>query len=733
MKLSLFFLLSFLTFHTINAQNYDWSVKWGAGGNNGCLSNDVAVDEQGNIYTTGVFQSQVDFDPGPAVFNLTASGTGDAFVSKIDLNGNFLWAVKFTGSGYIQGNSIDVDSQGNVYTTGFFGAPSGDFDPGSGTAFLSGSGNSIYVSKLDTDGNYIWAKVISGSGDERGTSIHVDNGGSSYLTGQFTSTADFDPNGGVASLIPSGGIDAFLLKLDSAGNYVWAKQISGTSDEYANDITIDASFNVITTGRYNGTIDLDPGLGTQIVTQTGASSDMFVVKLDLNGDLIFGNTITCSSFVQGKSIDTDGLNNIYITGSYQGTADFNSDMGLVYNLTSSASDGFVLKLNSLGVFQWTSTFISSSFCNTESIKVKGNFVYSTGYFNGTVDLDPGTGSSILSSSGSGIDIYISKLNTQGGFIWGGELNGSGVYMNEARGIAINNNNEIHVSGSFEGSVDFDPGVGVANLSSVNNSQGSSFVVKLTPQCLNSTSYISPITCESYVAPDLQVYTSSGIYTAIIPNAEGCDSTISIDLTINSNSSSTINEISCNNYTAPDGQIYTQTGVYSALIANSGGCDSLITINLTIQNVNAGISVSGITMSSTNSGMQYQWLNCATNQIIGLPTTQSFTPSTNGEYAVIVYDGSCSDTSDCITISSVSLIENQISNFTISPNPVTSFALIEGISYTLANEIELITSTGILVRKYEINGEQFLIDMSDVAAGIYFIKIEGGNPLKIVKQ
>jgi hypothetical protein len=205
------------------------------------------------------------------------------------------------------------------------------------------------------------------------------------------------------------------------------------------------------------------------------------------------------------------------------------------------------------------------------------------------------------------------------------------------------------------------------------------------------------------------------------------------LTINQPTSSAITPEACESYTAPDGQVYTVGGNYTAIIPNSAGCDSTITINLTIQNVNAGISVSGITMSSTNSSMQYQWLNCATNQIIGLPTTQSFTPSTNGEYAVIVYDGNCSDTSDCISISSVSLIEDQISNFTISPNPVTSFALIEGISNTLANEIELITSTGILVSKYEINGEQFLIDMSDVAAGIYFIKIEGGNPLKIVKQ
>jgi len=625
MKSNLILLLSLLVFQTINAQDYAWAKKWGAGGNKGCLINDITVDQHGNIYTIGEFQSQVDFDPGPSIFNLSASGSADAFVTKLDSNGNFIWAIKFTGSGYIQGNSIDVDTIGNIYTTGVFGSPSGDFDPGPGTAYLSGSGNSVFISKLNSDGDFIWAKSVSGNGDERGTSLKVDRGGNVYLTGQFTSTADFDPNGGIVSLVPEGGIDAFVLKLDSGGNYVWVKQLSGLSDEYANDITIDESDNIVTTGWFYGTIDLDPGTGSQLATQTGTSSDMFIVKLDSNGDFIFGNTVNSSSYVQGRGVDTDDLNNIYITGNYQGTADFNSDLGLVYNLTSSSSDGFILKLNSLGVFQWANTFISSSFCSAESINVNGNLVYSTGYFNGTVDLDPGLGSSVLSSSGSGRDVYISKLNTQGLFIWGGELNGTGVYMNEARGIAVNNN-EIHVSGSFMGSVDFDPGVGTATLSSVNNSQGSSFVVKLTPQCFNSTSYISPISCNAYTAADGSVYNSSGIYTATIPNSAGCDSVITIDLTILQSTSSSISPQSCGSYTAPDSTIHSSSGTFTSVIPNAAGCDSIITVNLTINplpSINAGpdtviCSGSSIILSAAG-GISYFWDNGVTNGAPFIPS------------------------------------------------------------------------------------------------------------------
>src|SRR5205085_2003842 len=129
-------------------------------------------------------------------------GFDEAFVSKLDAGGNFVWARSFTGPAAIFGSAIAVDFAGNVYTTGFF-QQTADFDPGPGAFDLiapSGS-NNIFVSKLDTGGNFLWAKQVGGSGaDGSGNGVAVDETGNVYTTGNFSGTADFDPGPGTFNL-----------------------------------------------------------------------------------------------------------------------------------------------------------------------------------------------------------------------------------------------------------------------------------------------------------------------------------------------------------------------------------------------------------------------------------------------------------------------------------------------------------------------------------------------------
>ena len=124
----------------------------------------VALDSSANVYTTGRFAGTVDFDPGSSVANLTSTPyqDSDAFVSKLDASGNYVWAKRFGGPS-ASGNSIAVDSSGNVYTIGsFYGT--GDFDPNEGVANLASVGmEDVFVSKLDALGNYVWAKSFGGN------------------------------------------------------------------------------------------------------------------------------------------------------------------------------------------------------------------------------------------------------------------------------------------------------------------------------------------------------------------------------------------------------------------------------------------------------------------------------------------------------------------------------------------------------------------------------------------
>ena len=309
-----------ITVATANAQiNLQWAKN--TGGTSSDFSYATTVDATGNVYITGTFYGTADFDPGTGVANLTAIDVlGDIFVAKYDNNGNYMWAKRMGGNGSDMGNSIAVDAAGNVYTTGFFWSTV-DFDPGPGVANLTSGGYAdIFVSKLDSNGNYVWAKSMAGTGtrDDYGNSITLDASGYLYITGYFENTVDFDPGAGVANLTSAGGTDFFVSKLDNNGNYVWAKNIGGTSNDEGKSITIDAAGNIYTTGSFIGTVDFDPGSGATTLSSSGGNN-VFVSKLDNNGDYIWAKSFKGT---KGYSIAIDGAGNVYTTGYFSGTGDF---------------------------------------------------------------------------------------------------------------------------------------------------------------------------------------------------------------------------------------------------------------------------------------------------------------------------------------------------------------------------------------------------------------------------
>ena len=166
---------------------------------------------------------------------------------------DLVWARQMGGSpppNYVPGtpgmwaSGVAVDGSGNVYTTGYFTGTVGtvDFDPGAGVFNLTSTGRSdIFVSKLDSAGNFVWVRQMGGSA--AGNDVAVDGSGNVYTTGSFSGTADFDPGAGVFNLTSAGG-PVFVSKLDSAGNFVWARQMGGTSSAVGNDMAVDGSGDV---------------------------------------------------------------------------------------------------------------------------------------------------------------------------------------------------------------------------------------------------------------------------------------------------------------------------------------------------------------------------------------------------------------------------------------------------------------------------------------------------------
>jgi len=343
-----------------------WNVDSGTG---------VTVDESGNVYTTGRFTHIVDFDPGLETNNLSSAGSSDIFIQKIDSSGNFLWAISFGGSDYDSVHSIAVDSDENVYTTGFF-QDSVDFDSGGGSTVLSSEGDAdIFIQKIDISGNFLWAKTMGGTDADRGWSISVDTSGNVYTTGDFEGTVDFDAGTGTSNLTAVGAEDVFIQKMDASGNFLWAKSFGGIADDNPASTALDASGNVYTTGFFYGTVDFDPGEGIVNLTGTGVLRETFVMKMDPFGNFDWARAFGGSSTDFGSSISVDALGNVYTTGSFEGIADFNSGEGASEIVSQGQRDVFIQKMEQLttGTAQLTSEIEIKAYPNPNSGMVQISF------------------------------------------------------------------------------------------------------------------------------------------------------------------------------------------------------------------------------------------------------------------------------------------------------------------------------------------------------------------------
>jgi len=464
----------------VNAQSPNWLWAKGIGGTGYDIGNSIAVDASGNVYTTGWFTGTVDFDPGAGIFNLTSAGLQDIFISKLDGSGNFVWAKRMgSGTDDDLGYSIAIDlsGSGDVHTTGYFQGTV-DFDPGVGTFNITAAGfyGDIFISRLDNSGNFVWAKAMGGTSNDFGYSIALDPAGSGdiYTTGLFQETVDFDPGAGVFNLTSAGLLDIFISKLNSSGNFVWAKAWGGTSNDECNSIALDpaGSGNVYSTGYFRVTADFDPGVGVFNLTSAG-DDDIFISKLDSSGNFVWAKRMGGLDYDRGYSIAIDlaGSGDVYSTGYFEGTVDFDPGAG-TFNLTSAGwNDIFISKLNSSGNFIWANQIGGTfgDFGYSIDIDVSGN-VFTVGTFQGTADFDPGVGVFNLTSAGDN-DIFISKLDGSGNFVWAKSMGGTGNELFSS--ITLDASGYLYMGGVF-----FSPTISFGSTTLTNAGDGDIFIAKL---------------------------------------------------------------------------------------------------------------------------------------------------------------------------------------------------------------------------------------------------------------
>jgi uncharacterized repeat protein (TIGR01451 family) len=449
-----FSLLSCMFITTLSySQAYQWAK--GIGGTLGDQGSDIAVDASNNVYTAGLFWQTADFDPGSGVVNLTSAGNRDVFVTKMNAGGNLIWAKRMGGVGSDLANAMALDPNGNVYTTGQY-IGTADFDPGPGVFNLTPVGNvDIFISKLDNNGNFVWAKRIGSTANDFSYGIAADAGGNVYIAGNLTGSYDFDPGPGVFNLTSAGGDDAFILKLDVNGNFVWAINLGDVSSDNGGPIALDAAGNVYVTGIYAGSVDFDPGPGITYLNSAG-SVDCYMCKYSPAGNLIWAKSLGGTLADGGKSISTDNTGNVYITGSFKGTADFDPDYFNTYNLTSSGyNEAFIGKYNNAGDLIWVKSIsgpTGDEFAQAITTDPSGN-VFTNGYYGTTCDFDPGAGTYNLTPVG-GWDGFTVVLDPSGNFLNAQTFGGLGSEYSFS--IAADNTGKAYITGFFDNTVSFIP-------------------------------------------------------------------------------------------------------------------------------------------------------------------------------------------------------------------------------------------------------------------------------------
>jgi D-alanyl-D-alanine carboxypeptidase len=394
------------------------------GGSQRDLGWDIHRDRQGNLLHTGSFDATADFDPSANTFNLsvpnftdTAIARRSGYVSKLNADGNLIWAVQIASGlnfptengGNVANNRLGTDSASNVYVSGYFQSNRvTDFNwlvnqgnPGAsllGTQGGSGVANAAFVAKYSPNGQFLWVKQQGGNRNTQATAIAVDAAGNSYTIGTFRGTEDFDPGAAVVNLTSPSNTDAdiYVSKLDPNGNLLWVKHLGGTGSEAGNDLRLDGRGNLYITGNFTSPdFRYNPNNPAQTYRSIDGRKDIFITKLTTDGDFVWSRQIGGAENQDSLSLDSDQAGNVYYAGEFRGSVDFDPGSGVASLSSPNAISSFISKLDATGEFQWAVPLLGSSATlslNDIAVTTSGRTIAATGYFSSAdADVDPGAG------------------------------------------------------------------------------------------------------------------------------------------------------------------------------------------------------------------------------------------------------------------------------------------------------------------------------------------------------
>jgi len=415
--------------------------------------------------------------------NVTAYFTRTVAVSnEPPIQGNG-WARTWGGGGSDFGYSVDTDSSGNIYATGFFqGTVNFNPDPtGTADQHTSKGVEDVFLCKYNPDGVLLWTKTWGGGSQDVPRAVALDSSGNAYVAGYFEGTCNFNPEPGTpVNRNALGGTDVFVSKLNSSGQFQWVRTWGGSGDDYGWGVGVDSSGGVYVGGFFEGSVNFDPdGPVPQIHSSKGAR-DPFLCKWNSSGAFQWAKTWGGTANDYGYFVAAESSGNIYITGHFEGSVNFNPDSGTPVNITSNGyTDIFLSAFNSSGQLQWAKgwggdTYDYAGLTGAVAIDGLGN-VFVTGDYQHTVEFNP-WGTPDIHTAGN-MDPFVSKFNSNGVFqwakVWGGPSHDRGY------AVAADNEGNSYISGHFRETTNFNPNPGTP-VEFTSHGLTDVFIIKLNP-------------------------------------------------------------------------------------------------------------------------------------------------------------------------------------------------------------------------------------------------------------
>ncbi len=668
----------------------------------------IAVNQNvpaGDFYVTGAFVGTTDFDPSASAFNLTAAGTtDDVFLVKYTNAGVLSWAFKLGATNTDGARAITTDATGNVYITGVF-TGGFDFDPGAGVFNLSSSQEDVFVAKYTPTGGFSWAFKIGGAQSaESGTALSIDSNNDIYVTGFFLSAnVDFDPGIGVALHSGGSGLDIFVAKYSSIGNYIWSFSLSDNAGAQPTSIAVN-SLGVHLTGYFTGvsaTLDCDPSASTANLTQVGGE-DAFIARYShcSSPSILSSPTSTsiCASSNTSFTTSATGSGLTYQWQVNQGAGFSNISNGGVYS--GATTPTLVLTGPSTGMNNWSYQCVVSGLCSPTATSSSATLtVLSTPPAPGAIS------GNVTTCSGASIVYSVTSVPGATSYSWTLPSGWSGTsFANMTLATTNTNSGIVSVSASNScgtsstttlsvsaTSIPSQPSSILGNVTVCDNTvqqYSIAAVAGATSYSWNITGGLSGFSTTNTISVSVNTITS-GSLTVVASNSCGASPSQSLTVNINPSPTITVNSGSIcagQSFTiSPSGaSTYTFSGG-SAIVSPTANTSYSISGTSSVGCVSLLFATSNITVSSTPTILVNSGAICNGQSFTISPTGASTYTFSGGSAIVSPTANTSYSISGTNSVGCVSILP-AISNITVSPTPtilVNSGAICYGQSFTIS--------------------------------------------------